>query len=458
MRQQRPAKSPPAPPHLTPEASSWWRSTCEAFEFDEHHLRLLRLACEAWDRCQQARVILAEKGLTYDDRFGLRVPGPRSLWSGTPDLPSPALCANWAWTLPANQRPPPARYPHLPQLGDDMPPRKRFLTRNRREWTSSHKMQLRAGCDFFGEAWGGAGDGDSSALCFTSLATIPADTLEEMYSAWELHSDEIEADAVSTFPGTRPWFWWVRFALPESPRRRIDPTHGADASLRAPWGRAWESDEGHENSLAYLVRTTCWRPARSLRFAAMTRFSNGSSTRDCTPAKLRPLSPGRPRLISAMCSAPTCSTTPSLQAAAAWEARSEHRQTHRRRPARTTRPDAPRAFRLDHQQETSASRWRGRAAEGEFGRDANAVLVHPDHRGLGGRRPTADGQQMRSGDPCGVCPDGVLGVQSSAPPASSTFGRWSAIAVSTAPAKKRFPPRKCAVAREQAITFLPEIT
>ena len=134
-----------------------------------------------------------------------------------------------------------------------MPPRKRFLTRNRREWTGSHKMQLHTGAISLSKR-GGSGDGDSSALCFTSLSTIPAETIDEMHSAWELHSDEIEADAVSTFPGTRPWFWWVRFALPESPRRRIDPTHGADASLRAPWGRAWESDDGHENSLAYLAQ------------------------------------------------------------------------------------------------------------------------------------------------------------------------------------------------------------
>jgi phage terminase small subunit len=41
----------------------------DRFELEEHHLKLLRLACEAWDRCQQAREALAEGGLTYLDRF-----------------------------------------------------------------------------------------------------------------------------------------------------------------------------------------------------------------------------------------------------------------------------------------------------------------------------------------------------------------------------------------------------
>jgi phage terminase small subunit len=41
------------------------------FELEEHHLRLLTLAAEAWDRGQQAREAIVEKGLTFDDRFGV---------------------------------------------------------------------------------------------------------------------------------------------------------------------------------------------------------------------------------------------------------------------------------------------------------------------------------------------------------------------------------------------------
>jgi hypothetical protein len=39
------------------------------YDLEPHHVRLLTLAGEAWDRGVQAREILAEKGLTYDDRF-----------------------------------------------------------------------------------------------------------------------------------------------------------------------------------------------------------------------------------------------------------------------------------------------------------------------------------------------------------------------------------------------------
>jgi phage terminase small subunit len=55
---------------LSQEATAWWKTTVESFELDAHHMRLLRLACEAWDRSQQAREIIARDGLTYNDRFG----------------------------------------------------------------------------------------------------------------------------------------------------------------------------------------------------------------------------------------------------------------------------------------------------------------------------------------------------------------------------------------------------
>lgn len=67
-------KLPAAPEHLSAECQAWWAATVAEFALEEHHLRLLRLAAEAWDRTQQARVALAEHGLTYEDRFG----APRS--------------------------------------------------------------------------------------------------------------------------------------------------------------------------------------------------------------------------------------------------------------------------------------------------------------------------------------------------------------------------------------------
>lgn len=64
-------REPPA--HLAPETADWWRAVLGEYELEAHHLRLLRLACEAWDRCQQARDILDRDGLTTEtDSGGLK--------------------------------------------------------------------------------------------------------------------------------------------------------------------------------------------------------------------------------------------------------------------------------------------------------------------------------------------------------------------------------------------------
>jgi P27 family predicted phage terminase small subunit len=61
----------PSPPkHLAPETKAWFSAVADAFDLEPHHTRLLTLASESWDRCQQARVILAKEGISYTDRFG----------------------------------------------------------------------------------------------------------------------------------------------------------------------------------------------------------------------------------------------------------------------------------------------------------------------------------------------------------------------------------------------------
>lgn len=62
-------KGPQAPQHLADPTRVWWRSVMADYDFESHHVRLLTLACEAWDRGQQAREHLAEHGLTFLDRF-----------------------------------------------------------------------------------------------------------------------------------------------------------------------------------------------------------------------------------------------------------------------------------------------------------------------------------------------------------------------------------------------------
>jgi P27 family predicted phage terminase small subunit len=68
--------SPPPPAHLSPSAAQWWRTTLDRYVLQEHHLRLLQLACEAWDRAQKAREQLEQEGLTVEGREGGIRPHP----------------------------------------------------------------------------------------------------------------------------------------------------------------------------------------------------------------------------------------------------------------------------------------------------------------------------------------------------------------------------------------------
>jgi P27 family predicted phage terminase small subunit len=71
------ADPPPQPPsHLSTSARQWWETTVEAYVLQEHHLRLLQLACEAWDEAQKARAQLQDEGLTVPGREGGIRPHP----------------------------------------------------------------------------------------------------------------------------------------------------------------------------------------------------------------------------------------------------------------------------------------------------------------------------------------------------------------------------------------------
>jgi phage terminase small subunit len=64
-------KNPPEPPvWLRPETAAWWHGLVGEFDFEPHHLRILRLACEAWDRGQEAREAISRLGAVFNDRFG----------------------------------------------------------------------------------------------------------------------------------------------------------------------------------------------------------------------------------------------------------------------------------------------------------------------------------------------------------------------------------------------------
>ena len=62
--------TPKPPRHLSPATRKWYADVLQNYQLEQHHLKLLQLAAEAWDRCEQARLALAEHGTTFLDRFG----------------------------------------------------------------------------------------------------------------------------------------------------------------------------------------------------------------------------------------------------------------------------------------------------------------------------------------------------------------------------------------------------
>ena len=65
-----------APAHLRSDTRAWWQSVLQDYDLAEHHVRLLTMAAEAWDRCHEAREILAEDGIVIGGREGGARPHP----------------------------------------------------------------------------------------------------------------------------------------------------------------------------------------------------------------------------------------------------------------------------------------------------------------------------------------------------------------------------------------------
>ncbi len=58
------------PEHLSKQTQEFWVWALYEYQLNRDELHLLLMACEAMDRCIQARKRLAKQGLTYTDRFG----------------------------------------------------------------------------------------------------------------------------------------------------------------------------------------------------------------------------------------------------------------------------------------------------------------------------------------------------------------------------------------------------
>jgi P27 family predicted phage terminase small subunit len=67
---------PAAPVHLAKATRAWFTEVVSHYVLESHHVRLLVLGCEAWDRATQARKLLAKDGLTFRDRHGAIRPHP----------------------------------------------------------------------------------------------------------------------------------------------------------------------------------------------------------------------------------------------------------------------------------------------------------------------------------------------------------------------------------------------
>ena len=77
MTKPKTSETTEAPPsHLEPATQAWWRWVVTTYRLEEHHLKLLVLACEAFDRSVAARQAIGEHGLTYNNRHGEPRPRP----------------------------------------------------------------------------------------------------------------------------------------------------------------------------------------------------------------------------------------------------------------------------------------------------------------------------------------------------------------------------------------------
>jgi P27 family predicted phage terminase small subunit len=68
MTKSKTAAKPPK--HLRAATAQWFTEIVGEYLLETHHIRLLIKACEANDRCEQAREALLKYGITYEDRFG----------------------------------------------------------------------------------------------------------------------------------------------------------------------------------------------------------------------------------------------------------------------------------------------------------------------------------------------------------------------------------------------------
>lgn len=63
------SRNPVRPRHLKPQTAKWWAAVVKDWNLEDHHIKLLTLAAESWDRVCAARKVLDKEGMTFIDRW-----------------------------------------------------------------------------------------------------------------------------------------------------------------------------------------------------------------------------------------------------------------------------------------------------------------------------------------------------------------------------------------------------
>lgn len=102
-----------APKHLSRSSRIWWSTVKAEFELAAHHLRLLTLAAEAWDRAVEAREAIGRDGLTFRTRLGELRAHPAARIESESRIAFARLLRELALDLepPTDSRPPALRGP-----------------------------------------------------------------------------------------------------------------------------------------------------------------------------------------------------------------------------------------------------------------------------------------------------------------------------------------------------------
>jgi phage terminase small subunit len=69
----KPRSTSRPPAHLPKSTRAWWSAVCAKYILEEHHKRILTLACESWDLNIQAREILEREGLQHQTHSAPRL-------------------------------------------------------------------------------------------------------------------------------------------------------------------------------------------------------------------------------------------------------------------------------------------------------------------------------------------------------------------------------------------------